>query len=180
MEQEGLLQHSQEPRHPSLLWARSIQSIPPSHFLKIHFNFILPFSPGSSKWSFSLRFPHQNPYGYILSLIRSTCPAHHILLDLKSRIIFGEQYRSQISLCNLLHSPVTSSILGPNILLSALFSNILSLLFSLNVSDHVSHPYTTGKIIVLYILISIFFDSKLETKDSLPNDGKHSLISICS
>jgi hypothetical protein len=33
------------------------------------------------------------------------------------------------------------------------------------VSDQVSHPYkTTGKIIVLYILIFISFDSKLEEK----------------
>ena len=34
---------------------------------------------------------------------------------------------------------------------------------SLNMSDQVSHPYkTTGKIIVLYIVIFIFLDSKLE------------------
>ena len=31
------------------------------HFSKIHFNIILPPIPGSSKWSPSLRFTHQNP-----------------------------------------------------------------------------------------------------------------------
>ena len=48
-------------RHLSLSWARSIQSIPPSHFLKIHFTFILSSMPESSKWGKDLRFPHQNP-----------------------------------------------------------------------------------------------------------------------
>jgi len=34
---------------------------PTSHFLKIHFNIILPPTPGSPKWSHSLTFSHQNP-----------------------------------------------------------------------------------------------------------------------
>ena len=70
----------------------------------------------------------------------------------------GEEYRSfSSSLGNLLHSPVTSSLLGPNILLNTIFSNTLSFLSSLSVSDQVSHPYKTpGKIIVLYILIFTF------------------------
>ena len=57
------------------------------------------------------------------------------------------------SLRSFLHSPVTSSLLDPNILLNTLYWDTLSLGSSLNVSDQHSHPYTTGKIIVLYILI---------------------------
>jgi len=55
--------------------------------------------------------------------------------------------------------------LGPDILLSTLFFNTLSLHSSGNVSDQVSHPYkTTGKIMVPCFLIFIFLDNKLEDK----------------
>jgi hypothetical protein len=53
----------------------------------------------------------------------------------------GKGYTSlSSSLCNFLHFSVTSSLLGPNTLLSTLFSNTLSLRSSLSVSDQVSHP----------------------------------------
>jgi len=47
--------------------------------------------------------------------------------------ILGEEY-------NLLHSLVTSSLSGPNVFLSAIFSNTLSPCFSINVNEQVSHP----------------------------------------
>ena len=82
--------------------------------------------------------------------IRATCPAHRILLNFITRTILVEEYRSlSSSLCSFIHSPVTSSLLGPNILLDTLFSNTLSLRSSVIVSDQVSHPYkTTGKIMI--------------------------------
>jgi hypothetical protein len=66
---------------------------------------------------------------------------------------------------SFLQCPVTSSLFVPNILLSTLFSNILSQCSFFNVSGQVSHPYkSTGKTTVLYILICTFLDSRREDK----------------
>ena len=155
-------------RQLSLSWASSIQSTPTtSHFLKIHLNIILPSTPGSPKWPLSLTFLYQYTVYALLSPIRATCPAHLNLLDIITRTILSEEYRSwSFSLCSFLQSLVTSSILGPNILLNTLFSNTLSLCSSLSDSDQVSHPYrTTGKIIVLYTLTFTFWIANWKTKD---------------
>ena len=89
--------------------------------LSSHLHLGLPgglFSSGFSMKTLSLPF---------LSPIWDTCPAYLILLYLITRTILVEEYKSLSSLlCSFLHSPVTSSHLGPNILLNIEFSNTLN------------------------------------------------------
>jgi len=152
MESGGSIPHSQVPASQLHL-----VHTPTSHFLKIHLNIILPFTPGSSKWSLTPRFPHKTLHIPLLSPIRATRPAHLILLDFITRKIFSEQYRSSsLPLCSFLHSPVTSSLLDLNILLNTVFSNTLSLSLSfLRARCYIQFYIYTFTFIHLYITDNI-------------------------
>jgi hypothetical protein len=64
-------------------------------------------------------FPTNNLHTFLFTLIHATCLAHLTPLYLIILIILGEEYKSQSSsLGNFLHPPVTSSLFGPNTLLS--------------------------------------------------------------
>jgi len=114
---------------------------PPSHLPQIHLNIVLPSTPGSSKCTLSLRFPHKNPvYTSPLPHARyMSRPSHSSRFDHPINTGYGVQIITFLVI-KFFHSPVISSLLGPNIILNNLFSNTLSLRSSLNVSDQVSHP----------------------------------------
>jgi len=117
MEPECSLPHSKVPSTCSYPEPDQSNSCPPFCLLKTHV--IL-----SSHWRARLPnnlspsgFPFKTPYAPLLSSIRATCTAYYILLNFITWITFGEEYRSlSSSLYCVRHSPVTSFLLGPNIL----------------------------------------------------------------
>jgi len=115
---------------PILSQMHPIHTFPP-YSPKIQSNIIFLSKLRSSKWSLLFRFSNQNSaYIFLIPLIRATHSAPLILLDLFTLIVFGEAYKLwSFCSCSLLQPPTTSSLLGPNILLSTLFSKVLQSLY---------------------------------------------------
>jgi hypothetical protein len=80
--------------------------------------------------------------------MRATCSAHLILRALITLAILGEEYKPCSYSCSFLQPPVTSSLLGPNIL-STLFSNTLNLCSSLNVRYKRSMYLSVNSVVVI-------------------------------
>jgi hypothetical protein len=161
MEHEGSLPCSQQP-------STGPYQINPVQLTTSYLRFILILSSDLFLGLPSCLFPSGFLTNILHALLRvATCPAHLILVDYIILIILGEEVYMLwcSSLCSFLQPPATTTLLGPNILPNTLFSNTLSLCSSLNLRDQVSHPYrTTGKIIVLYIVIFTLLDSRREDK----------------
>ena len=85
--------HKYPPPVPILSQLDTVHT-PTSHFLKVHLNIILPYMPGSPKWSISLRFLHQNPvYASPLPHTRYMTRLSHSSRFI-TQTILGEEYRS--------------------------------------------------------------------------------------
>ena len=88
---------------------RSIHFMPPHHnsILSSHLRLGCPSGPFPS-------VVHTKTLRERLYSIRATWPTYLIIFDWFTTIIFTEEYRpSSSSLCSFLHSPLTSSLLGP-------------------------------------------------------------------
>jgi hypothetical protein len=92
----------------------------PSYPANIHFKLSNHLCPRLPSGHFG--FPNNILYAYLFSSIRSTWPAHFILIDLIILIMLGEEYKLRSSL--FIQPPITSSLFSPNIFLSTVFSNL--------------------------------------------------------
>jgi hypothetical protein len=118
------------------------------------FNILLPFAH-----VFSSLFPTQMLIIFLGFPVDDTWPSHPIFL------IRSPEYYSSIhkkghklwcsSLCSILESALSSSILSPIIFLTILFSNTLQLCSSLNSRYKVLHTHTkqTGEHILIFTLL---------------------------
>ena len=107
--------HKCRPPVPTLSQINPVH-VPPSHFVKIHLNITLSSNSGSSKWSFSFRFPTKTLYTLLLFPCYMYRPSHYSLFDHPKNICWGVQIMKLLIL-RFLHSPVTAFPLGPHVLL---------------------------------------------------------------
>jgi hypothetical protein len=87
-------------------------------------------------------FPTKIRYAFRFAPIRTTCSAHLTLLNLIILIILGEEYK----FWSFLQRSITSSLFGPNIHLSTLFSDTLSLCSLMPETEFHTHTESQTKL----------------------------------
>jgi hypothetical protein len=142
--------------HWPLFWARSIHLLTPHPFslrwiliLSTHLGFCLPTGlfPSDISIQYLISIPLLPHSCYML------CPHHPSGLD-HSNYIWRRVQVMKLLIMQFFATPYHLTPLRFKYSIQHMFSNTLSVCFSLNVRYQVSHPYrTTGKIIILCILI---------------------------
>ena len=156
--------------HLSLSWTKSFRPMPPyptswrSNFISSSY-LRLDLPSGL----FPSGLPTKILFASLLSPIVPSSPPISFFLDLVTRIMFGVYRSRSSSLCSLFQIPLTSTILGPHIILSPLFSKHPQPMFfpqcerpSFTPIQNNSHSYNS------VTLIFIILDSKVADKRFCP------------
>jgi hypothetical protein len=123
--------------------------------IHMHLNIDRPFMPWFFKYCLPSRFSEYLNTFPIFPM-RAVCPPSDTYFFDHTNNIWWIVQIVKLLMNQFFQPPVTYSLLGPDIFLSTLLSNALTLYSFRNVRDHVSHPYRTCKIIVLCVLTFMF------------------------
>jgi len=173
MEPEGFITAFTRTRYLFLSWARSIQAILLLHFLKIHFNIILPFTLGLLKCSLFLRSVHQNPVrtSPVSHKCHMPCPSHSSWFGHPSNTWWRLEFKKfpimQSSTRPFYLVPVATKRLHPHPLLEHSQPTFLPQYERPSSPPTQKNRRNIKKIILMYKSLFIFLDGKLDVETIL-------------